>query len=419
MVYPDDHEVNSQKELDHETEIDWELNADREFTQPEHDQQEDQEDQEEELVPTEQERQNDVDSGLATTKRFVPRGPTQMKKTWERTELERTIIVVNEFGQPVNKKSCELTHFMGVLARSGKECPLHKRWHKVRKSTKKDLLAIIKTKFDIRGDADKWILQSIGKKGMSEKNKRNRQKRSLHPLIGKKSYAQIREELKIQLGREPSRVDIFERSFSKADIINNFEAVKQLEQMKELSKELPEGSLDEPGPDDIYAQVRGKAKHGQAEMYGLGVRVSDVWGEVRSRAAICQENVKLKAELQEYKEHEKQKNVMTDNSVVNHRASTNNGIITNTPLQVGKEVHPKSINNPTLIVAKGRLRSLDPLTVVGGVEIGPGWGEVHVQVAIKSDKIVIRPFELITTMIEATGVAIAWPTSLLSVVPLD
>ncbi|XP_071695342.1 uncharacterized protein [Rutidosis leptorrhynchoides] len=442
MVYPDDHEVNSQKELDHDTEIDRELNADREFTQPEHDQQEDQEDQDGELVPTEQETQNDVDSGSATTKRCVPRGRTQMKKTWERTELERIVIVVNEFGQPVNKKSCELTHFMGVLARSGKECPLYKRWHKVRKSTKRDLLATIKSKFDIRGDADKWILQSIGKKvkswrnrlkklhydqsksrreqlrarpkvvqkkhwkrlvdlwncdaskKMSDENKRNRQKRSLHPLIGKKSYAQIREELKIQLGREPSRVDIFERSFSKADITNNFEAVRQLEQMKELAKELLEGSLDEPGPDDIYAQVRGTAKHGQAEMYGLGVRVSDVWGEVRSRAAICQENVKLRAELQEYKEREKQKNV-------------------------GKEVHLKSINNPTLIVAKGRLRSLDPLTVVGGVEIGTGWAEVHVQVAIKSDETVIRPFELVTTMIEATGVAIAWPTSLLSVVPLD
>ncbi|XP_071700587.1 uncharacterized protein [Rutidosis leptorrhynchoides] len=319
MVYPDDHEVNSQKELDLETEIDWELNADREFTQPEHDQpKEDQEDQEEELVPTEQERQNDVDSGSA---------------------------------------------------RSGKECPLHKRWHKVHKSTKKDLLAIIKTKVDIRGDDDKWILQFIGKK---VKSWRNRLKK-LHYDPSKSRHEQLKSRPKIQLGREPSRVDIFERSFSKADITNNFEAVKQLEQMKELSKELPKGSLDEPGPDDIYAKVRGTAKHGQAEMYGLGVRVSDVWGEVRSRAAICQENVKLKAELQEYKEREKQKNVMTDYSVVNPHASTNNGIITNTPLQVGKEVHLKSINNPTLIVAKGRLRSLDPLTVVGGVEIGPGW----------------------------------------------
>ncbi|XP_071714432.1 uncharacterized protein [Rutidosis leptorrhynchoides] len=292
-MYPDDHEVNSQKELDYETEIDWELNADREFTQPEHDQEED---QEEELVPIEQEIQNNVDSGSS--------------------------ILVN--------------------------------------------------------------------------------------LV-----------LSIQLGREPSRVDIFKRSFSKADITNNSEAVKQLEQMKELSKELPEGSLDEPGLDDIYAQVRGTAKHVQAEMYGLGVRVSDVWGEVRSRAALCQENVKLKAELQEYKEREKQKNIMTDNSVVNPHASTNNGIITNTPLQVGKEVHLKSINYPTLIVAKGRLRSLDPLTVVGGIKIGPGRGEVHVQVAIKSDQAVIRPFEFVTTMIEATGVTIAWPTSLLSVVPLD
>ncbi|XP_071694923.1 uncharacterized protein [Rutidosis leptorrhynchoides] len=398
MVYQDDHEVNSEKELDYETEIDWDRNVDREFTQPDHEQAEaDQQDQEEELVPTEQEIQNDVDSGSGILMNLVL---SIQNLTFVEMLISRSFNLLQKKVKSWRNRLNEL-HYNPSKSRREQ---LRARPEVVPKKHWKRLVDFW------NGDASK---------GMSEKNKRNRPKRSLHPLIGKKSYAQIREELKIQLGREPSRVDIFERSFEKADITNNSEAVKQLEQMKELSKELPEGSLDEPGPDDIYAQVRGTAKHGQAKMYGLGVRVSDVWGKVRSRDALCKENVKLKAELQEYKKREKQKNVMIDNTVVNPHASTNNGIITNTPLHVDKEVHLKSINNPTPIVAKGRLHSLDPLTVVGGIEIGPRWGEVHVQVAIKSDEIVIRPFELVTIMIEATGVAIAWPTSLLSVVPLD
>ncbi|XP_071686640.1 uncharacterized protein [Rutidosis leptorrhynchoides] len=124
----------------------------------------------------------------------------------------------------------------------------------------------------------------------------------------------------------------------------------------------------------------------------------------------------------EYKEREKQKNVTTDksdDSIVHSHASTNNGIITNTPLQVGKEVYIKSIGDPTLVVAKGWLCSLDPLTVVGGIEIGTDLGEVNIQVAIKRDEQLIRPFDLVNKIVEATGVVIAWPCSLISVVPLD
>ncbi|KAJ0504178.1 putative transposase, Tnp1/En/Spm [Helianthus annuus] len=51
-------------------------------------------------------------------------------------------------------------------------------------------------------------------------------------------------------------------------------------------------------------------------------------------------------------------------------------------LRVGDEVFLKSIINSTEIVAKGRVQSLDSNDLVGGVEIGPKWCEVNVQIPI-------------------------------------
>lgn len=66
--------------------------------------------------------------------------------------------------------------------------------------------------------------------------------------------------------------------------------------MKDLAKQLPEGSLDNPGPDDVYSQVMGVNNYGYANMYGLGVRASNVWGVKAARAAIDRENAMLKSE---------------------------------------------------------------------------------------------------------------------------
>lgn len=55
------------------------------------------------------------------------------------------------------------------------------------------------------------------------------------------------------------------------------------------------GSVDEPGTEDIFSKVMGKDKDGRARMYGLGVRASDVWGIVPSRPACYRETMQWKA----------------------------------------------------------------------------------------------------------------------------
>lgn len=69
--------------------------------------------------------------------------------------------------------------------------------------------------------------------------------------------------------------------------------------MQQLSSNLPVGSTDNPGPDDVFSKVMGKDRNGDAVMYGLGVRGSDVWGVIPSRSAYRRENIQLKSKCEE------------------------------------------------------------------------------------------------------------------------
>ena len=90
--------------------------------------------------------------------------------------------------------------------------------------------------------------------------------------------------------------------------------------MEELTSQLSEHELDEPGPQDVYSKVMGNNKNGTAEMYGLGVRASDVWGVVPSRSARRRDKLqwkstaeRLSAELAQYKAREAQRQGSSDN----------------------------------------------------------------------------------------------------------
>ncbi|XP_071699310.1 uncharacterized protein [Rutidosis leptorrhynchoides] len=124
---------------------------------------------------------------------------------------------------------------------------------------------------------------------MTEKNKDNRAKKKLSQMTGKKSFARIREELKVKLGREPTRVDMFKECYK----IGEGEAARVFKQMKDLTEKLGDGATDAPGPDDVFSTVMGKAKNGTAEMYGLGVRANHLWGAGPSRLAVSKANAQL------------------------------------------------------------------------------------------------------------------------------
>ncbi|PWA37215.1 transposase, Tnp1/En/Spm-like protein [Artemisia annua] len=332
------------------------------------------------------------------------------------------------------------------------------------------------TKFDIPEAGEKWILQSFGRKvknwrarvkeyyhdpslsvkqqissrpkqvqkkqwkklvkywnkektkSLSEKNKENRAKKKMIQRTGKKSYARKREELKTSLGHDPSRLDLFSACFSKDGNTKNDDTANAIDEMKRLSDNLPNGHSDKPGPDDIFSTVMGKDRNGDAGMFGLGVRASDVWGVIPSRSACHRENNELKSRCGELTSENEQlraqlseKNGSTNSSIVPPLTSQHSPVVTNEPprLRVGDEVFLKSILNSTETVAKGWVRSLNPNDIVGGTEIGRGWCEVNVQVPTKRDEMLVRPYGLFATIEDCVGATIAWPCPFISVVRED
>ncbi|PWA87324.1 hypothetical protein CTI12_AA132010 [Artemisia annua] len=328
------------------------------------------------------------DDEVQVIQRKRVRGPTFMPKVWTVCDEERISVSFNEYGQPIDKKTTStLTHFMGSLARSGKYCPLHKPWPKVGSAKKKILLDVLNDKFDLPMGCDDWILKSFGKKvrnwrarvkkdyydpslpyreqiksmpkrvravqwkklvknwnkenskRVSEKNKANREKKKMVQVTGKKSYALKREEVKESLGREPTRREFFRACFSTDGIAKNEEAANAIDQMEALSSQLPEGATDEPGPQDVYSKVMGKDNNGLADLYGLGVRASDVWGVVPSRAARSRDKLmyksrcdQLSCELAQLKARDSQRKGLSENA-----SSGTNVVNEPQPLRVVRE----------------------------------------------------------------------------------
>ncbi|XP_071727841.1 uncharacterized protein [Rutidosis leptorrhynchoides] len=189
--------------------------------------------------------------------------------------------------------------------------------------------------------------------------------------------------------------------------------------MDELAKTLPEGSTDKPGLDDVFSQDSGNNKYGSTDMYGLGVQASDLWGKLSSRNVVCMENIQLKSENKELTEenvHLKEQLASKDGSVVEDSTTPQGLTVVNVAplLKVGDEVFLHNILNPSEKVGRGWLRTLDPTEVIGGVEIGDDWCGVHLQHVLKKGADVVRPFDLIKKVEDATGVTIAWPSTFIS-----
>ncbi|XP_058112926.1 uncharacterized protein LOC131255972 isoform X3 [Magnolia sinica] len=69
-----------------------------------------------------------------------------------------------------------------------------------------------------------------------------------------------------------------------------------------------------------------------------------------------------------------------------------------------------SIVKPGVTIAKGIVLSKDPLTKVGGHELGIGFWEVLIHVAIVREEVLIRPYGRYKTIGDAIGTSIVWPS---------
>ncbi|XP_042465791.1 uncharacterized protein LOC122048265 [Zingiber officinale] len=94
------------------------------------------------------------------------RGPTFIKEIWgQPSTLPRIKILCDDMGRPIGTKKNKFTDFLGSLARNGKYCPIDvEDWHKMPMDKKKDMLNVIKDKYDLPLGTENWTLCSIAKK---------------------------------------------------------------------------------------------------------------------------------------------------------------------------------------------------------------------------------------------------------------
>ncbi|KAL8457566.1 hypothetical protein ACS0TY_035433 [Phlomoides rotata] len=79
---------------------------------------------------------------------------------------------------------------------------------------------------------------------------------------------------------------------------------------------------------------------------------------------------------------------------------------------VGAYVFLKSLFDLKKIVAKGRIKSINPCIEVGGQILGSNWYEVNVKVILEPEEELIRPYENLQKIEDTLGEMIAWPCHL-------
>ncbi|KAH6826730.1 hypothetical protein C2S53_017808 [Perilla frutescens var. hirtella] len=226
----------------------------------------------------------------------------------------------------------------------------------------------------------------------------------MQQTTGKLSFAEVEEELKQQLGRSPSRVEMFDACFT--DLNGDpscAEVAAALGEMKEVQSKLPPGSRDSIGPSDSFAKVMGKDPHGRVRMVGLAITRMEEKVDV---ATI------LIANLQE-KMQQNANNVSTARRPASPGQSSNSINLEHT-FQRLDTVLLKSLFDSRKIVAKGYVRSVDPNQDVGGKRLGLNWCEVQISIPVEWDEDLIRPYSNLSTIGDAIGTCIAWPRHLVT-----
>ncbi|PKU65035.1 hypothetical protein MA16_Dca004650 [Dendrobium catenatum] len=160
------------------------------------------------------------------------------------------LVNFNQYGQPIGQNKSLFIEFLGTIARNGKYTPIDiKSWDKMLKSFKKNMLEVVQEKFEIPRSYDVWVLQSIGKKWRNwkadVKSKYYDQKMSTElqlcnvpKMILKDQWKNLvtnwnsEESKEKNIGHSPTRVEMFEKCYTKEGISNNIEACEALLKQK-------------------------------------------------------------------------------------------------------------------------------------------------------------------------------------------
>nr|CAD1823341.1 unnamed protein product [Ananas comosus var. bracteatus] len=194
----------------------------------------------------------------------------------------------------------------------------------------------------------------------------------------------------------------------------------------------PDFAQKDESRDDLLVKVLGEDRRSHVRCFGLVPTPSDVFGSNPTQMSMIRAMFEsTEKRLQNLHTTEKGIGILNTTNYISPNGSPRNDVSSSQssrevpPPQVlkdvvknflipsdargGNEVYLKSLKKPHGSVARGYILSKDPTTKVGGVELGPQYLEVQIDVAIVRNELLLRPYKNYLTIGDAVGVTVVWP----------
>ncbi|KAK1663538.1 hypothetical protein QYE76_051697 [Lolium multiflorum] len=295
--------------------------------------------EEEEHAPAQSrtEEANQEIKGTKGKKKEGVRGPTEMKKFWEKHGPDNKVeLVFNHLGQPCGVKTSKLANFIGSCVK-GKEVSMgHDEWRKVPESEKDRLWTVVKGFFNIGDEHKDWVMKSASKKWrtfrahlkdtyfddelslsqnikngcderipemqwkksckywksvkffrLSVKNKASRRSQdNAHHTAGSRSFAVVLEQEELKKKRPVSRAELYSivHTNSKGQPVDTYSSTKIAAIKEELGKN-PELISEAHHQGDIYSKIFPETR--KSRMHGLGLMVGGKTSQILDQAIVA------------------------------------------------------------------------------------------------------------------------------------
>nr|XP_040256300.2 uncharacterized protein LOC120974018 [Aegilops tauschii subsp. strangulata] len=389
---------------------------------------------------------------------------TSLPIVWNMPKGQRIVVKCNEDSQPIGDEGAILGKFLGTIARNGGFCPLNiNDWCQVNKNSGEEtILQCVQTKFVYPRSCEKWILKSIGRDWRKfksslkdaffnpaiEKNP-NIKRKALYKLcpedVDNDQWRGLVKYWKSKKGRRqadpekkrPHRSKVYLATHKKKDDANakNKDRNKCLDRLENLITERPELAQNLNGrvawEGDALQEVLGKEKIGQENLQsndnGIS-RLPVLLGKTKvgdhdvNQLQIQQNSSSPQDLVIDYVLE-----VMETRSIMGESISRPNqqGTRTEHPHPArSKRRRTSSIKAASKVVLKtstypnkrnvayGTIRSTDPRTKAGGIELGAEFALVRIDKPILDNEELVREVSDCKTLGEAftSGYLIAWPS---------
>uniref|UniRef100_J3N185 Transposase Tnp1/En/Spm-like domain-containing protein n=1 Tax=Oryza brachyantha TaxID=4533 RepID=J3N185_ORYBR len=203
------------------------------------------------------------------------------------------------------------------------------------------------------------------------------------------------------------------------------EAVETFELLKDIAETYPELKEKTIQEGDLYARVCGmKEPRGRVRVLGKGPTPQDLGTpgpctriptrlqlEMEAHRQTKQELVRLNQRMDDMQQRFNAMEQMVMSQGVQNIETSFQHALNSRLAEVGRDVILYAALRTEIPVAKATIVSIDPNHLVGGQPLGVQFYEVVVNVVLKRDALLPRPYDSMEIMADAQYTSIAWPSN--------